>query len=79
MSTSLRSEREGVANTPIERLLNEREYSAITGESVATARRNRLLGKGCPHVKLGALVKYRPEDVRAYIARNLRGNSPEAR
>jgi hypothetical protein len=58
--------------TPLEPLMNEFAYCDITGESPATARKNRLLGKGCPYVKLGSLVKYRPEDVRAYIAQNLR-------
>jgi hypothetical protein len=79
MNTSQTCRRESVANTELEPLLNEHEYVAITGESVATARRNRLLGKGCPYVKLGVLVRYRPSDVRAYIGRNLRGHSQEAR
>jgi hypothetical protein len=79
MNTSQTSERESAANNPLESLLNEYEYAAITGESVATARRNRLLGKGCPYVKLGSLVRYRPQDVRAYIARNLRTHQPEGR
>jgi hypothetical protein len=78
-NTSNLSERESIASTQLESLLNEHDYCAVTGESVATARRNRLLGKGCPFVKLGALVRYRPTDVRAYIARNLRGNLQEAR
>jgi hypothetical protein len=72
MNYSASSERASAASTQLETLLNEHEYAAITGESVATARRNRLLGKGCPFVKLGALVRYRPSDVRAYIERNLR-------
>jgi hypothetical protein len=72
MNTSQDCERASTANSQLEPLLNEHDYTAITGESVATARRNRLLGKGCPFVKLGALVRYRPEDVRAYIARNLK-------
>jgi predicted DNA-binding transcriptional regulator AlpA len=57
----------------LESLLDEREVAQITGESVATLRRNRLLGKGCPHVKLGALVRYKPSDLRDYIERNVRG------
>jgi hypothetical protein len=77
MNVSKRSEPESAEKTQLEALLNEHEYSAITGESVATARRNRLIGRGCPFVKLGALVRYRPEDVRTYIARNLRGQSVE--
>jgi len=79
MNTSQTSERESVAETPLEPLLDEHEYAAITGRSVASARRDRLLGKGCPYVKLGFLVKYRPADVRSYIARNMRGVQGDAR
>jgi hypothetical protein len=57
----------------IERLFDERELAAITGRSIASIRRDRLIGKGCPYVKLGYLVRYRPADVRAYIAQNVRG------
>lgn len=62
-----------ITDITLETMLNEKEYSRITGKSLATARRDRLLGKGCPWVKLGGLVRYRPSDVRAYIDRNLRG------
>jgi hypothetical protein len=56
----------------LEPLLDEHQYSAITGRSVASARRDRLRRAGCPYVKLGSSVKYRPSDVRAYIAQNVR-------
>jgi hypothetical protein len=56
----------------LEPLIDEQELSRITGRSVASIRRDRLLGIGCPYTKLGALVRYRPEDVRAYIAANLK-------
>jgi hypothetical protein len=66
-----------LANTSLEPLLDEYEYARITGRSVASARRDRLLRQGCPFVKLGALVRYRPSDVQAFIERNLRStNSP---
>ena len=61
----------------LEPLLNEHELAEITGRSVASIRRDRLLGKGCPYVKLGASVKYRPEDVRVHLERNLRGHQAE--
>jgi hypothetical protein len=64
-----------IGDTQLESLLDEYEYSRITGRSVASARRDRLLGKGCPYVKLGALVRYRPSDVAAYIASNVRGGT----
>jgi hypothetical protein len=70
MNTSHPSERESAAGTELEALLNQFDFSRITGRSVASARRDRLLGQGCPFVKLGALVRYRPEDIRAYIERN---------
>ena len=72
MNTSSPSERTRFAQSELETLLTEHEYPRITKRSVASARRDRLLGQGCPYVKLGALVRYRPEDVRAYIAHNLR-------
>jgi hypothetical protein len=75
MTTSQRSERESVANTQIEPLLDEYQYAAITGRSVASARRDRLLRIGCPFVKLGNSVRYRPQDVRAYIEDNLQGGA----
>ena len=61
--------------TPLEPLLTEQQYSSITGKSVATARRDRTLRQGCPWIKLGALVRYRPEDVRAYIAQSARATT----
>lgn len=72
MNTSPASEREGVAKLDLETLLTEYEYARITKRSVASARRDRQLRQGCPYVKLGALVRYRPEDIRAYIERSLR-------
>jgi hypothetical protein len=56
----------------LETLLTEQEYARITKRSVASVRRDRLLKQGCPYVKLGALVRYRPEDIRAYLDRSLR-------
>jgi hypothetical protein len=73
MAISQTSERESAANTQIEPLLDEYQYAAITGRSVASARRDRLLRIGCPYVKLGNSVRYRPADVRAYIEGNLQG------
>jgi hypothetical protein len=71
MNTSQPSERASVADPKLERLLNEHEYARIANRSVASIRRDRRFGKGCPYVKLGALVRYRPADVRAFLERNL--------
>jgi hypothetical protein len=72
MKPSTQSGRESVAESELETLLTEHEYARITKRSVASARRDRLLGQGCPYLKLGALVRYRPEDVRAHLERCLR-------
>ena len=47
----------------------------ITGRSVGSLRRDRLMRQGIPFVKAGALVRYRPCDVRAYLEKNLRGSN----
>jgi hypothetical protein len=73
MNTSQPRERIGVIGAPFEPLLNEYQYAEIIGRSVASVRRDRLLAKGCPWVKLGALVRYRPSDVRTFIEQNVRG------
>jgi hypothetical protein len=72
MNTSTPSERHRVAEPELETLLTEQEYATITKRSVASVRRDRLMRQGCPYVKLGALVRYRPEDVRAHLERSLR-------
>jgi hypothetical protein len=63
--------------TELEPLLDETACSRITGRSVASLRRDRLLGQGCPYVKLQGLVKYRPQDLRRYIESNLRNGTHE--
>jgi len=64
--------RESASGCELETLLTEHEYARLTKRSVASVRRDRLLRQGCPYVKLGALVRYRPEDVRAHLERSLR-------
>jgi hypothetical protein len=72
MNTLLHRNTESAKATELEALLSEQEYAGITKRSVASVRRDRLLGQGCPYVKLGALVRYRPEDVRAHLESSLR-------
>jgi len=71
MNTSLPRESKRLNEPELETLLTEHEYARVTKRSVASVRRDRLLRQGCPYVKLGALVRYRPEDVRAHIERSL--------
>lgn len=60
----------------LEPLLDESEYIAITRESRATAKRNRMLGRGCRYLKIGSRVRYDPADVREYLDRCRRGDGP---
>lgn len=58
----------------LESLLTERDLARITGLSVASARRWRLLKHGGPkYIKIGAAVRYRPEDVSAWLESRPRG------
>jgi len=72
MNSSLPREPKRTVETELETLLTEQEYARITRRSVASARRDRLLKQGCPYVKLGALVRYRPDDIRAHLEQSLR-------
>jgi predicted DNA-binding transcriptional regulator AlpA len=56
------------ANNNLETLLNEQAVARITSMSLATVRRWRLLGKGPKYLKVGSAVRYRPEDLAAWIA-----------
>lgn len=78
MNTSQPWAREGEANTTLETLLNEYEYARIVNRSVASVRRDRIRRMGCPFVKLGALVRYRPGDIRAHLERNLHASDLDA-
>lgn len=51
----------------IETLLNEHDVARITGLSVASVRRRRLLRQGPQYVKIGRAVRYRWKDVAAWI------------
>ena len=54
------------------KLLTEKQVSEITGRAVTTLQKDRLKGTGLKYVRLGRLVRYRPEDVEAWIEQNLR-------
>jgi hypothetical protein len=64
-------------DTQLEPNLDEYEASRITGRSVASLRRDRLLRQGLPFVKWGRLVRYRPSDIRAHQAANLYGDKAQ--
>ena len=62
----------------IENLLGEYDVARITGLSVASVRRWRLLRKGPKYLKIGAAVRYKTEDISAWIAsRPTGGGQPQ--
>jgi predicted DNA-binding transcriptional regulator AlpA len=57
----------GATHNTIETLLNEHDVAQITGLSVASVRRWRLLRRGPKYLEIGTAVRYRPEDISAWI------------
>jgi hypothetical protein len=56
------------ARRKLEPLLDEYDIARLNKCSVSSVRRDRRLKKGCPWLKLGALVRYRPSDYEAWLA-----------
>jgi len=68
--------------TSISKLLNEHDVARITGLSVASVRRWRLLRQGPRYLKLGSAARYTAEDITAWLASRPtggEGRSPESR
>jgi predicted DNA-binding transcriptional regulator AlpA len=55
------------ANSTLETLLNEHDVSRVVGLSVASIRRWRLLRQGPKYLKIGAAVRYKPEDLAVWL------------
>ena len=53
----------------IEEFFSEEDIAALTKKSIASIRRDRVLERGCPFVKIGRSVRYRASDVRAWLRR----------
>jgi predicted DNA-binding transcriptional regulator AlpA len=51
----------------LEELLTEHDVARITGLSVASVRRWRLFKQGPKYLKLGSAVRYRAEDIKAWL------------
>jgi hypothetical protein len=60
-------ERDSVASNQLVPLLNENDVARILAVSLGSLRRWRLLGQGPRFIKIGALVRYRPEDVQVFL------------
>jgi predicted DNA-binding transcriptional regulator AlpA len=52
----------------LDALLTEHDVARITGLSVASVRRWRLFRRGPRYLKIGAAVRYKPEDISAWLA-----------
>jgi hypothetical protein len=51
----------------MEKLWNEFVVAEITGLSLGKLRNDRWKGTGIPYIRLGRLIRYRPDDVEAHI------------
>jgi predicted DNA-binding transcriptional regulator AlpA len=52
----------------VDTLLSDRDVAKIIGRARSTLQKDRVIGRGIPFVRIGALVRYRRSDVEAYIA-----------
>jgi predicted DNA-binding transcriptional regulator AlpA len=59
-------------------LLNDHDVAALVSVSVATVRRWRQLDMGPRYLKIGALVRYRPESVQEWLAARPTGGDADA-
>jgi hypothetical protein len=68
----------GALHNALEDLLDEHDLARITKRSLASIRRDRLLRKNCPFIKIGTSVRYMRTDVEDWL-RSLprRGGHPE--
>ena len=61
-----------------EPLWDEKECATYRACAVSSVQKERVRGDGPPFLKLGRLVRYRPEDVRDWLARHLVHSTSEA-
>jgi predicted DNA-binding transcriptional regulator AlpA len=80
MNISQVSERESAAKDGLTNLLNEFDVAHITGLSVASVRRWRVLRQGPRYLKIGSAVRYRPADISVWLeSRPTGGGQAEVR
>jgi hypothetical protein len=48
-------------------LLNQKQYCELTGKAKSTAEQDRLYGRGAPFVRMGRSIRYRLDDVVAWL------------
>ena len=69
----------GTISNTLGTLLNEHDVARVTGLSVASVRRWRLLRQEGPkYLKIGAAVRYKPEDISAWLESRPSGGGHQA-
>jgi predicted DNA-binding transcriptional regulator AlpA len=58
----------GTVHINLQDLLGEYDVARITRLYVASVRRWRYLKQGPKYLKIGSAVRYRPEDINAWLA-----------
>lgn len=61
-------ERRKIASTQVSNLMTEEQVAIRLNVSLGSLRRWRLLSKGPVFIKIGPLVRYRPEDLDSWLA-----------
>ena len=74
-STNILTPADGIAFEP---LMTQSECSAAVKLSESRLEKARVRGDGPPFVKLGRAVRYRPCDVKAWLADRVRNSTSEA-
>ncbi|TAL16666.1 DNA-binding protein [bacterium] len=60
-------------------LLNEKQAASLLNLTPRALQAWRVQGRGPKHVRIsGACVRYRPEDIKAFIEANLKQSTSEA-
>jgi len=60
----------------LEPLLRETDVARILNRSVKTLRKDRSLGRGPRWIRTENSIRYRPQDIEAYLSRCPSGGSP---
>lgn len=56
-----------MATVELESLLDEKDVSRLLKRSLASIRRDRLMRKGVPYVRIGGCVRYTPQALREFL------------
>jgi hypothetical protein len=57
----------GITVVDVEPLLDERDIARITKRSLASVRRDRLMRKGVPFIRIGSSVRYKLQSLRDFL------------